>query len=621
MTIFMMAASTASQKVNKYRQFILLAMMSLFLLVLSGCGGGGGGSSDSAASGGGGDSGQLVLALTDAEGDFLSYIVDVTSITLVHQNGSVVEALPLTTAIDFAQYVELSELLTIATVPVGSYKSVQLNLDYSNAMVTVQADDGTPLTASLVDSEGNSLSQLAVSIELSDASRFVIAPGVPAQVTLDLDLDASNDVVIDNGQAVVTVEPILLADTILETPKPFRLRGLLNTVALAEEVFSIDLLPFRHHQRSFGSVRVHVNSETRYQIDGVAYEAEQGLQQLASKAEDTPVVSAGQWSRELKLFTATTVYAGSSVMWSDTTLLRGVVVARDNNALTVRGGLFEMTDGSHVVRDTVTVLLGVDTRVSKPFVGTDQTSIADISIGSAIIASGERADDNTLDASAGKVRIQLSNVTGSVVSASPLSVDLQRLSGRSAASYDFSGTGTDTDSDANPDSYEIDSSGLQLASLAIGDPLRVRGLVSMFGTAPEDFVANTVIDVSEVKGHMLINFSRAGVTTALAQLGEDGLLFDISDAEGRSLIVRAGIVTQLAELDAVPLVVPAADAGIYAISRRGRIEIFRHFAEFVTALDQALAAGDRVTRFDAHGHYDALQSSFSSSRLRIGLSQ
>jgi hypothetical protein len=600
---------------------LLVMMLGLLLLALNGCGGGGGGSSDSAASGGSAETGELVLALTDAEGDFLSYIVDVTSITLVHQNGSVVEALPLTTTIDFSQYVELSELLTIATVPTGAYQSVQLNLDYSNAMVTVQADDGTPLTASLVDSEGNSLTQLAVSIELSSASRFVIAPGIPAQVTLDLDLDASNEVVIDNGQAVVTVEPLLFADTILESPKPFRLRGLLNSVAVEEEVFSIDLLPFRHRQRDFGSVRVHVDGETRYEIDGVAYDADQGLQQLASKAEDTPVVSAGRWSRERKLFTANTVYAGSSVMWSDATLLRGVVVARDDSTLIVRGGLFELADGRHAVRDTVTVILGVDTRVSKPFAGADQTSIADISIGSAIIASGELADDNTLDASEGKVRIQLSNVTGSVLTASPLSVNLQRLSGRSAAIYDFSGTGTDPDSDANPDHYEIDTSDLQLNSLAIGDPLRVRGLVKAFGSAPEDFFARTVIDASDVKGHMLIHFSRAGVATALAQLGEDGLLFDISDAEGRSLIVRAGIVTQLAELDAVPLVVPAADAGVYAISRRGRIEIFRQFAAFVTALDDALAAGETVTRFDAYGQYDALQSRFSSSRLRVGLSQ
>jgi hypothetical protein len=617
------AALEASQLEKSDNRLIGILMsfgLILLVLALSGCGGGGSGG-DGGVSASGSDTGELVLALTDAEGDFVSYVVDITSINMVHQNGSVVETLPLSTTVDFAQYVELSELLTIATVPSGAYQSVQLNLDYSNANVVVQAEDGSLLNAELVDSDGNELTQLAVTIELSSASRFVIAPGIPAQVTLDLDLDASNEVVIENGQAIVTVEPILLADTLFETPKPFRLRGLLNEVATEEEVISIDLLPFRHRQRGFGSVRIHVDDETRYQIDGVDYSADEGLQQLATKEADTPIVSGGEWDRDSKEFTANVVYAGSSVMWSDANVMRGVVIAREENSLTVRGAVIEFSDGGHVVRDTMTVLVGPETLVSKQLQGVDNVSIADISVGSAITVSGEIVDDTTLDASTGRVRIKLSNVIGSVVSASPLSIDVQRLSARSVAIYDFSGTGTDTASDADPDNYEIDTSVLSLGSLAIGEPIKVRGQVSAFGSAPEDFIAQTVLDAGDVKGHMLMHFARDGVETALAQYGDDGLLFDISDAEGRTVIIRAGIVTQLADVDTMPLVVPAADEGVFAITRRGRIEVYRQFGEFATALGEALAAGETVTRFDAHGQYDAELNQFMSSRLRIGLIQ
>lgn len=595
-------------------------VIGCILLGIAGCSGGSGGGSSN-LTGGSDDSGELVLGITDAEGDFLMYEVDVTSIKLQHQNGSVVEALPITTTIDFAQYVELSELLTIATVPVGVYETVELNLDYSNANVIVQDENGNGITATLQDVDGNPLAELTVSIELSSGSQFRIAPGILAQVTLDLDLDASNDILIDNGVAVVTVEPVLLADTILESPKPFRLRGLLNEVAVEEQIFSIDILPFRHRQSGFGSARVNVDDETLYEIDGVAYESSEGLEQLALQSENTPVVSGGVWSREEQQFTATTVYAGTSVAWSDSDGLRGVVVARDDESLTVRGAIIDFADGAHIYRAEVTVAVGADTTVTQQLQGYGNASIDNISVGSSIAVRGELVDDLTMDATEGKVRITISNLTGSVVAASPLSIDLQRLTARNPTIYNFSGTGTDLVSDADPDNYDIDTSVLSLETVEIGDPIKVRGLVSSFGSAPEDFVAQTVLDASEVKGHMVLGYSRAGVETAIGQLSDDGLLFDLMDAEGRTVIVRAGIVTQLGELDTMPLVVPAADSGIYALTRRGSIQVFREFTEFVRVLNEALADGQKVTRFDAQGYYDIADNQFSSSRLRVGLTQ
>ncbi len=619
------------QRLENFVTSVLIMIGVVLLLSAGGCSGGGGSSSGGGDVANSGDEqGELVLALTDAEGDFLTYEVDVSSIKLTHQNGGIVEALPITTTVDFAQYVELSELLTIATIPSGLYEVVELNLDYSNANVTVQAEDGSALQASLVDGDGNALSQLTVSIELAGDSRFRIAPGIPAQVTLDLDLDASNEVVIDGDDAVVTVEPVLLADTILENPKPFRLRGLLDEVAVEESVFVLDLRPFRHRVRGFGSARVHVDDETGYEINGVVYDATSGLQQLSELAEDTPVVTSGEWDREEKIFTANSVYAGSSVPWGEVDALRGVVTARVDNTLTVRGAIVDFANGERAFHESITVTVGPNTSVTQQLDDLDNATIGDISVGSAIAVIGdvvdaviddEASEQIAMDASEGQVRIRLSNLTGSVVTVSPLSVDLQRLSGKNAAIYDFAGTGTDGTSDADPANYDIDTSVLLLSSLNIGEPVKVRGLVTAFGTAPEDFVAQSVLDASDVKAHMVIGYGSEGVTNALSQVSEDGLLFDLTDVSGRSVIIRAGVVTQLAELGTLPLVVPAGEEGVYALTRRGRVEIFRNFAEFAAALNEALANGELVTRFDAHGKFDDVLSQFSSSRLRVGLTQ
>ena len=68
----------------------------------------------------------MVIGLTDQEGDFHSYTVDVLSLTLTKLNGAVVETLPLNTRIDFAQYTEMTEFLTAATIPSGVYVKAQM---------------------------------------------------------------------------------------------------------------------------------------------------------------------------------------------------------------------------------------------------------------------------------------------------------------------------------------------------------------------------------------------------------------------------------------------------------------------------------------------------------------
>ena len=97
------------------------------LLALAGCGGSGGGDSGApnagpangsaqSASCANGDCGTLLLSLTDADGDFVSYSVDVLSIELKRPNGASVETLPKKVRVDFAQLTDLSDLLSVTTL-------------------------------------------------------------------------------------------------------------------------------------------------------------------------------------------------------------------------------------------------------------------------------------------------------------------------------------------------------------------------------------------------------------------------------------------------------------------------------------------------------------------------
>ena len=107
---------------------------------LAGCSGGG--SSTPTASSpppAASDTGTLLISLTDADGDFVGYSVDVLSVTLQRRGGGTVEVLPAATRIDFAQLTELSDLLAVATLAPGDIVGGKIRLDYGAAEVFVES--------------------------------------------------------------------------------------------------------------------------------------------------------------------------------------------------------------------------------------------------------------------------------------------------------------------------------------------------------------------------------------------------------------------------------------------------------------------------------------------------
>ena len=103
---------------------VLLCALVATLSFVSCSGGGTGGTGAPTA-----NTGQALISVTDAAGDFLSYAVNVQSLTLTRQDGTVVETLPLNTRVNFVDYVELTEFFTAATIPSGTYISARMRLD------------------------------------------------------------------------------------------------------------------------------------------------------------------------------------------------------------------------------------------------------------------------------------------------------------------------------------------------------------------------------------------------------------------------------------------------------------------------------------------------------------
>ncbi len=477
-----------------------LALLALFAaMALTACGGG---TTDEA--GDSGATGIVNIMLTDAEGDFTTYTVDVLSLRLTRADGTRVETLPITTRVDFAQYTDMTEFLTAASVPKGVYKHATLTLDYSNADIQVEDANGvaTPVGA-IVDANGNPVTTLTVDVRLEGVRALPIVPGIPRMLSLDFDLQKSNTVDMTVSPPELTVEPVLYAEVDRELDKPQRLRGPLQSVNVDNGTFHLFIHPFHARlvtgARPFGSVNVHTDDNTYFEIDGQAYTGADGLAVLALEPKFTGVIVKGFYRLRPKRFEATEVYAGSSVPGGEMDAATGSVVARNGDILTLRGVTIQRRDGVVVFNDTVTVTVADSTIVRKSASMETHTPI-EISVGQRIVVFGTltSTDINNLqlDASNGYVRMLFTDLRGQVVANDPVfdkfDLYLTAINGRNPAIFDFTGTGQSPAEDAEPGNYELNVGTLDVSPILVGMSVQARGFVTPFGSAPKDFDATSI---------------------------------------------------------------------------------------------------------------------------------
>ena len=557
------------------------------------------------------DTGVVTIGLTDAPGDFTTYTVDVKSLTLTKANGAVVETVPLSTRVDFAQYTEMTEFLTAATIPSGVYVSATLKLDYANADIQVEDDNGDAIAVSLIqDEQGSALGEIDLSVRLEGQRSLLIAPGIPAHLTLDFDLNATNNVDLNNGSPIVTVSPKLLAEVNVESTKIHRARGPLKSVDTTDSSFRLIIRPFMHvingADERFGTLKVNTTDDTVFEVDGNVSQGSAGLADLAQQTPLTAVVVIGDVKFHPRRFEASEVHAGSSVAGGTMDVVTGNVTSRTGDVLTIKGATLIRQNGSVVFNDQAEVTIGDETLVRRQL-GIEPLSKDDISVGQRITVFGslinDQAQNLVLDATSGYARLLFTTLRATVVSTSPVTIDVQSIDGRRITLFDFTGTGASEDAD--PANYEIDTGTINLDNIATDDVVKVRGFVKPFAnTETADFSARTIVNVSALPGTLLVGWPDTSATAINIDENASNIALDLTGVGLFHHISRAGVVIDVTQLGIATTLQSDTANGMYFIRQNDVWQLHTSFANYLSDLQARLDDGAMVRGVGARGTFD-----------------
>jgi hypothetical protein len=566
------------------------------------------------------EEGVVGIGLTDAAGDFLTYTVDVTSLTLTKADGTVVQTLPQRTRVDFAQFVDLTEFMTAATIPSGTYVSATLNLDYASADIQVDDGNGAPVAvplANIHDSQGVQVTTMSMMVRLDNARQLVIARGLPALLDLDFNLAASN--LVNMSGPVVTVNPLLVADVNPDAPKPHRIRGPLDSVNTQAGSFTLILQPFNLLQGDHGRLTFLTDGNTTFEIDQTSFTGSAGLAALAAKPQLTATVAIGTLDLTTRRFTATEVLAGSSVPFGTSDVLTGNVISRSSGTtFVVKGAELVRSSGTLIFRDTVTVTVASGTTrvIKQGTMGTFATG--DISIGQRVTVLGTLTNatvgSTTMDASSGLVRLLITQLNGhanGVPAGNTLVMTLDRIDGRPISLFNFSGTGTTMGNDANPISYQVAAGALNLAGIVASTPLKVRGFVQPFGlaTATDDFNAITLIDVTNAPATLVVGWPSLEAAPFNSYTAS-GMKVNLLNAGPPHDVFRGGVDTPLSTSDTPTVLATNPARGLFVIGDNGTVQVYTRLSTYQAALQAELALGRQARGFVASGgnYFDATKT-------------
>jgi hypothetical protein len=629
--------------------------LSILLLLgaatLAGCGSGAGDMSNSASNGAAAPAqscstcGTALVTMTDAPGDFISYIVNVVSLQLTRSDGTVVETVPATTQIDFAQLVDLSEIIGADQVASGQYVSASLTLDYSGATIVV--DNGTGGVTIAADNIINAATskplaapnptQVTLTVMLDANNRLVITPNAVANLALDFNLAASNAIAPSAANpTTVTVNPVLSASLVPDTVKQIRVRGPLVNAGAAS--FTIAVRPFFNAGGSNGQLTVETTAATSYAVNGTNYTGSAGATALAGLPAGTMIVAYGSWDLTTQTVTAANVLAGSSVPATRLDSLTGSVIARTGNTLTVADGLIERAGfGGVEFSSAVTVTLGTATSVTEQG-QSGSFAIQNISVGQRVQVSGTSSGTSgsgastgtpSLDASAGSVQLIPTRVAGTVTAAAGtlITVNLYSLGGRPASSFNFSGTGATSAQDAAATAYTVAlPASLATSAASLGAPVQFTGFVAPFGAAPPDFNATSLASYANAAAIFEVRWAAPGdlmpfstLTSTQLSLGQTAL-----QASAQSVIRIAFETIDPSTLAAGVQLVPdpSATHPSFAIGhvQSWRVDNFDTFTNFAAALTADLTGTTSVLQLAARGPFAAATGVLSADDIAVVLS-
>ena len=577
--------------------------------------------------------GTVIIGLTDADGDFLSYAVNVLSLRFERANGSVIEVLPNRTRVDFAQYADLTEFISAATIPPGEYIAGSIRLDYSDAEIYVEADSAAK-EAIVVDDDSFAIDQTELRIRLADRNHLDVRKGLVSLLTIDFDLDASHVVDIAPTPAVAVSEPFIVAEIEPVDTKDIRVRGRFLEANIDEMFYTVALRPFYDAVGDFGRVKVHITERTDFEVNGETWVGADGLRALTAAGEGTLTAAKGTLNVAERTYTARIVLAGSSVPGNGLDAVKGNVISRSGDTFTVRGGTVVLSDSDRAFfRDDVTVTVGPDTVVYKSL-NTDRPlgmpvrllDNAAISIGQAVTVRGAViVNDETgiqIDATRGTVAMHMTHLLGVVNTIVPGQTDiaLHAIDRRRVGVFDFTDTGMTPDTDADPDNYEVATGNLLTDMDGTGKPVVVRGYANEFGAAPPDFEGRTIINHFDVRSSLGVGWGADGTTQPFLMMDSTGLLLANGnpDIDQRHHVKHGPFLIDLTTLGSDTLIAPRETGRmLFVVKTSDSLQLYADFEDFLTALTLELDGVNAARSMHARGHFNRDTNVFTAYKIYV----
>ena len=589
-------------------------------------------------------SGSTVVTMTAAPSSdpFITYRVGLVSVQLKTSSGKAgISLLPAEATVDFTKLLDLTEVFGAPTVAKGTYTSAVITLDYSAAQIIYDDGslDGIALTPLASDGKLLGLAIVTVSLDPSDPIRSVAKQ--VGRLSLNFDLAASN--VVDLSADTVTVTPMVSASIQSIDSKTIRIRGPL--VGANGNFLTTGLMPFESTTAALGQLSIAPSDTTNYEINGFVSSGATGQAELAALPASTLVTTFGTLTStdtatpadpsaapasgattSTVTFTASQIFVDSVAQGEGLARVSGVVAARSGNTIGIEDAtLLQNGGGETLVPGTTIVAVGDNTSVTFFRQGTAQAiSPQQISVGSVIEAFGAASNTSAgqvlLDASAGRVRLNLTNASGLVAAqnSGSLTLNLTSLGGRAINSFDFTGSG------AAPGQYSVTTGSLDLTNAIAGAPVIVSGFPNEFATPAPNFTASALLDSTTIPAELVIDWS-GGTAAPFTSFDSSGIDLNVGNSGigPRHQIQIGSSIVNLIGLSPDPMITPDASSSAVVFSighmSSSTVESFNTYGAFISQLQSELNGITLATRMTAVGQYTASPPAFSASSITLFL--
>jgi hypothetical protein len=607
----------------------------------------------------------VTLTATPSSDRFITYRVGVASIQLRTSSGKPSQMLlPAETTVDFTKVTDLSEVLGAPTVPKGTYSAAEITLDYSSAQIIY--DDGSLDGVALapVDSSGKALGLARVIVSVDPADPLRSAAKQASRLSLNFNLAASNLINLSND--TVTITPLFSASMQPIDAKPVRLNGPL--LSANNSVLTVGVMPFDSSSAAPGSLLIEPSDTTTYEIDGFVSTGAAGQAQLAAMASNTVTTVFGTLTASNSAsiipqatptdttttptgtgdttttdttttttpisstvstvtFTASQIQVDGSAQGVGLARVSGTVSARSGNTLGLEDATLRNGSTDTLIPGTTIVNVGPSTLVTFFGQGTESAiSVQQVSVGSVVEVFGTASNTSTgqvlVDASAGRVRLDLTPASGIVTAqaSTSLTLNLTDLGGRAISAFDFTGSG------AEPSQYGVEFSSTSppdLTNSTVGAPVVVAGFTNAFATPSPNFSASTLLDPTTIGAQLVIDWS-GGSASPFSSDDSSAIVLDPATANfgtrhqiqiGSQLVNLVGLAGNLS-------ITPATSSGVvFTIghAKSSTVENFETYPAFITQLQTELNGTALATGMTAIGQYTASSFAFSAQSITIFL--